>query len=331
MTKALEWAFMTSMRLGCLALLAVVYAMHAAAQAQYPVKPVRLIVPFPPGGSTDTLARIVGQKLAETLGQQVIVDNRPGAAGNIGAEIAAKAPPDGYTLLVGNLDQAISVSVYQKLNYSLVKDLAPVTLLAYTPLVVAVHASLPTKSLKELFALARARPNELGVSSPGVGSAGHLAAELLCQMAGVKMAQVPYKGGAPATIALLTGEVAVGFPAFTTALQYMKSGRLRSLAVSSAQRVASAPDVPTVIEAGLPGYEVVLWAGLYAPAGASKDVIALLNREAVNVLRARDVRERLDAAGLTPVGTTPEQFGAHVRAEIEKWGKVVRAAGIRPQ
>ena len=322
---------MTSMRLGCLALFALVYAMHAAAQAQYPVKPVRLIVPFPPGGSSDTLARMVGQKLGETLGQQVIVENRPGAAGNIGAEVAAKAPPDGYTLLVGNLDQAISVSVYDRLNYNLVKDLAPVTLLSYTPLVVTVHSSLPAKSLKELVALAKARPDQLAFSSPGTGSAGHLAAVMLCQMAGVRMTHVAYKGGAPATLALMTGEVAVGFPALATVLQYMRSGRLRGLAVTGAKRMASAPDVPTVSEAGLPGYEVVLWAGLFAPGGTPKDIISLLHRESVNVLKLRDVRERLDAVGLTPVGTTAEQFGAYLRAEIEKWGKVVKAAGVRAE
>ena len=322
---------MTSKHLGCLALFAVVYAMHAAAQAQYPVKPVRLIVPFPPGGSTDTLARIVGQRLSESLGQQVVIENRPGAAGNIGSEIAAKAPPDGYTLLVGNLDQAISVSVYDRLNYSLVKDLAPVTWLAYTPLVVTVHSSLPAKSLKELIALARSRPDQLAVSSPGAGSAGHLAAVLLCQMAGVRMTHVPYKGGAPATMALMTGEVAVGFPSLATVLQYVRSGKLRGLAVTSAERMPSAPDVPTANEAGLSGYEVVLWAGLYVTSGTPRDIISLLNRESLSALKLRDVRERLDAAGLIPVGTTPEQFGAYVRSEVEKWSKTVKAAGVRAE
>ena len=322
---------MTSRRLGYLAVVAVVCAMHTAAQAQYPVKPVRVIVPFPPGGSTDILARIVGQRLGDTLGQQVIIENRPGAAGNIGAEITAKAPPDGYTLLVGNLDQAISMSVYDRLNYSLTKDLAPVTWLAYTPLVVTVHSSLPTKSLKELVGLAKARPSQLAVSSPGTGSAGHLAAELLCQMAGVKMNHVPYKGGAPATMALMTGEVAVGFPALATVLPYMKSGKVRGLAVTSAERMAAARDVPTVGEAGLAGYEVVLWAGLFAPGGTPKDIIAVLNRESVSALKLREVRERLEAAGLTPVGNTAEQFGAYVRSEVEKWGKIVRAAGVRAE
>ena len=321
---------MTSMRLGSLALFALACAMPAAAQAQFPVKPVRLIVPFPPGGSSDTLGRIVGQRLGDGLGQQVIVENRPGVAGNIGAEAVAKAPPDGYTLLLGNLDQAISVSLNNRLNYSLARDLAPVSWLAFTPLIVTVHASLPVRSIKDLVGLARARPNELAVSSPGVGSSGHLGAVLLGQMAGIRMTQVAYKGGAPATIALLTGEVAVGFPALPTALQHMKSGKLRGLAVTSAQRAASAPDVPTVSEGGLPGYEVVLWAGLYAPAATSKEIVAQLNREAVNVLKLGDVRQRLDAAGITPVGSTPEQFGTLVRDEIEKWAKVVKKAGMRP-
>lgn len=314
---------------GWLLILFCAGGMLAPALAQYPNRPVRLIVPFPPGGSSDTLARIVGQKLGEALGQQVIVDNRPGASGTIGGEAAAKAPPDGYTLLLGNLDQALSVSLGRRLNYSLLRDLAPVTQLAFTPLVVTVHSSLPAKSIKELVGLAKARPNELDYSSAGTGGAGHLAGVLFSQMAVVRMTHVPFKGGAPATIALVTGEVAVGFPALPTALQYIKTRRLRGLGVSSAQRMASAPDIPTVGEAGLRGYELALWAGLFVPAGTPPAVIDVLQREAVNVVKTREGRERLEAAGLTPVGTTSEKFGSYVRSEIEKWRKVVKTAGIR--
>ena len=312
-----------------LLVLCCAWAAIAPAQAQYPDRPIRLIVPFPPGGSSDTLARIVGQKLGEALGQQVVVDNRPGASGTIGGEAAAKAPPDGYTLLLGNLDQALSVSLGRRLNYSLLRDLAPVTQLAFTPLVVTVHPSLPTKSLKELVGLAKARPDQLAYSSAGTGGAGHLAGVLFSQMAIVRMAHVPYKGGAPSTVALLTGEVAVGFPALPTALPYIRSGKLRGLAVSSAARMAPSPNIPTADEAGLRGYELVLWAGLFAPAGTPGAVVGVLQREAVSVVKTREGKERLEAAGLTPVGTTSEQFGSYVRSEIEKWRKVAGTAGIR--
>jgi tripartite-type tricarboxylate transporter receptor subunit TctC len=322
---------MKSTRLCHLALLAVIVLGQAAAQAQYPVKPVRLIVPFPPGGSTDILARIHGQKLGEALGQQVIVDNRPGAAGNVGAEIAARAQPDGYTLLLANIDQAISVSVYDKLTYSFVRDLEPVTLLASTPLTLMVNASVPVKSVKELIAFARVRPNQLSYSAPGSGSAGHLAGVLFSQLADLRMVHVSFKGGAPAMLAVVSGEVALGFPSTATALPYMKSGRVRGLAVTSAQRLPSARDIPTVTEAGLPGYEIGLWAGLLAPAGTPRDVIARLHAESIRVLAFPDVRERLDAAALTPIGTTPEQFGAYIRREVEKWAKVVKASGVRAE
>ncbi|OGA21089.1 MAG: hypothetical protein A3I02_09815 [Betaproteobacteria bacterium RIFCSPLOWO2_02_FULL_67_26] len=314
---------------GWMLVLCCAWAAAAPAQAQYPNRPIRLIVPFPPGGSSDTLARIVGQKLGEALGQQVVVDNRPGASGTIGGEAAAKAPPDGYTLLLGNLDQALSVSLERKLNYRLLEDLAPVTQLAYTPLVLTVHTSLPANSLKAVVGLAKARPGQVDYSSAGSGSAGHLAGVLFSQMAAVRMNHVPYKGGAPSTVALLTGEVAVGFPALPTALPYIKSGRLRGLGVSSTGRMTSAPDIPTMGEAGLPGYELVLWAGLFAPAGTPGAVIAALQRESMKVVTQREGRDRLQAAGLTPAGTTAEQFGSLIRSEIDKWRKVVRTAGIR--
>ena len=229
----------------------------------------------------------------------------------------------------GNIDKALSVSLERKLNYRLLEDLAPVTQLAYTPLVLTVHTSLPANSLKAVVGLAKARPGQVDYSSAGSGSAGHLAGVLFSQMAAVRMNHVPYKGGAPSTVALLTGEVAVGFPALPTALPYIKSGRLRGLGVSSTGRMTSAPDIPTMGEAGLPGYELVLWAGLFAPAGTPGAVIAALQRESMKVVTQREGRDRLQAAGLTPAGTTAEQFGSLIRSEIDKWRKVVRTAGIR--
>jgi tripartite-type tricarboxylate transporter receptor subunit TctC len=301
----------------------------AAAQAQYPNRPVRLVVPFPPGGGSDTLARILGPKLSEALGQQVVIDNRPGAGANIGAEVAAKTPPDGYTLLMGNVAHAINVSLYSKLNYDLVRDFAPVSLLASTPNIVVVHPSVPVRSVKELIALAKARPGQLDVASSGAGSSAHLAGELFNSLAGTKMNHVPYKGGGPAVIALVGGQVSVGFATTPSVIQHVKSGKLRGLAVTSAKRSPSTPELPTVSEAGLKGYEAGTWYGMLVPAGTPKDVISRLHAESVKLLALADVKQRLDATGFESFGTTPEQFGAYIRSEVEKWGKVVRAAGVR--
>jgi tripartite-type tricarboxylate transporter receptor subunit TctC len=301
----------------------------AAAQAQYPNRPVRLVVPFPPGGGSDTLARILGPKLSEALGQQVVIDNRPGAGANIGAEVAAKTPPDGYTLLMGNVAHAINVSLYSKLNYDLVRDFAPVSLLASTPNIVVVHPSVPVRSVKELIALAKARPGQLDVASSGAGSSAHLAGELFNSLAGTKMNHVPYKGGGPAVIALVGGQVSVGFATTPSVIQHVKSGKLRGLAVTSAKRSPSTPELPTVSEAGLKGYEAGTWYGMLVPAGTPKDVISRLHAESVKLLALADVKQRLDATGFESIGTTPEQFGAYIRSEVEKWGKVVRAAGVR--
>jgi tripartite-type tricarboxylate transporter receptor subunit TctC len=301
----------------------------APAQAQYPNKPVRLVLPFPPGGGTDTLGRVVGAKLSETLGQQVVIENRPGAGANIGAEVVAKSPPDGYTLLMGNIAHTINVTLYNKLGYDLLKDLAPVSLLASTPNIVVVHPSVPAKSVKELIAVARARPGNLDFASSGSGSSAHLAGELFSNMAGIKMTHVPYKGGGPAVIALLGGQVSVGFATTPSVISHVKTGKLRGLAVTGAQRSPSAPELPTVSESGLPGFEVVGWYGLLAPSGTSREIIARLHSESVKLLKLPDVKERLAATGFEPIGTTPEQFGTYIRSEVEKWAKVVKAAGIR--
>ena len=301
----------------------------APAQAQYPSRPVRLIVPFPPGGGTDTLSRIVGPKLAEALGQQVVIDNRPGAGTNIGAELAAKSPPDGYTLLMGNVAQAINVTLYSKLNYDFVRDFAAVSLTASTPNILVVHPSVPAKSVKELIALAKARPGELDVASSGAGSSAHLAGELFNSLAGTRMNHIPYKGGGPAVIALVGGQVSVGFATTPSVIQHVKSGRMRGLAVTSARRSPSTPDLPTIDEAGVKGYEAGTWYGLMAPTGTPKDIIARLHAESVKVIRLPDVKERLDATGFEAIGTSPEQFGAYIRSEVEKWGKVVKSAGVR--
>jgi tripartite-type tricarboxylate transporter receptor subunit TctC len=304
-------------------------AVTAHAQAQYPAKPVRLIVPFPPGGGSDALSRILGPKLSEALGQQVVIENRPGAGANIGAEVAAKSPPDGYTLLMGNVAHAINASLYGKLNYDFIKDFAPISLLASTPNIVVVHPSVPAKSIKDLIALAKARPGQLDVASSGSGSSAHLAGELFKTMAGVKMNHVPYKGGGPAVVALLGGEVSVGFATTPSVIQHVKSGRLRGLAVTTARRSPSTPDLPTVSEAGVKGYEAGTWYGLLIPSGSPKEVVSRLHADSMKSLAAADVKQRLDNAGFEAIGTTPEQFGAYIRSETEKWGKVVRAAGVR--
>ena len=287
----------------------------------YPQKPVRLIVPYS-SGNTDTVARIFAQKLGERLAQQVVVDNKPGAGATIGAEIAARSPPDGYALFFGSLSHAINVTLYKKLNYDLVKDFAPVSLLMSNPYVLAVHPSLPVRSLGELIALARARPGALNYGSSGTGS--FLAAEYFSTMAGVKMNHIPYKSGAPAAVALISGQVEVGLVSVSAAMPHIKSGKLRGMGVTSAQRSALAPDLPTISEAGVNGYEVSTWHGLLVPTGTPRDIISRLNDESVLLLKLPDVQERLRVADSVPIGSTPEQFAAHIRSEIDKWAKIVK-------
>jgi tripartite-type tricarboxylate transporter receptor subunit TctC len=295
----------------------------------YPTKPIRLIVPYPPGGGTDTLARMLSAKLSETLGQQVVLENRPGAGANIGVEMAAKAPADGYTLLLATIANAISASLYRKLNYDLVRDFSPVTLLATTPHILVVHPSVPAKTVREFVALAKARPGQLAYSSSGSGTPSHLAGELFNVMTGVSTTHVPYKGGGPSVIALLGGEVSVGFASMPSVLSHVKAGKLRAIALTTAQRSASLPDVPTIAQAGVPGYDAGSWYGLVVPVGVTADVIARLHRDTLRVLALAEVKERLDAAGFEILTSTPEEYARFTRVEIDKWAKVVKISGAR--
>ncbi len=308
-------------------LLAVV-AVGAAAQ-NYPVKTVRIIVGFPPGGATDIATRAIAQKLTESLGQQVIVDNRPGAASNIGAELAARSAPDGYTLFMGSVSLSINPSLYSKLAYDPLRDLAGVAHVATTPFMLVTHPSMPVKNVKEFVAFAKARPGDVNYVTSGAGSGAHLFMELFSSLAGVKMTSVHYKGQAPATVDVLAGQVPAQFDNIITLYPLSKMGKLRALGVSTAQRSPLAPEVPTVAEAGVPGYDADAWFGLFVPAATSKDIIARLNAEVMKGLAAPDMRERLRSFGATPGSGTPEQFNALFRNEIAKWAKVVKSAGVR--
>ena len=306
-----------------------VFASAGAANAQtYPVKPVRLIVPFAPGGATDILARLIGQKLTEAWGQQVVVENRPGAGTVIGTDIVAKSPPDGYTLLMVSTSTVTAPTLVPKLPYDTLRDLTPVIQLVSSPNVLAVHPSLPARSVQQLIALARARPNQVAFGSGGNGTSTHLGGEILRLMAKVSMVHVPYKGAAPSTIAVLSGEVAWQFSAILSTAPHLKAGRLRALAVSSAQRSSVLPDVPPVADT-LPGFEASPWTGVSAPGGTPKELIARLNREIAKGLNAAGTRGRLARDGNDVVAAPPEQFDTFFRAQIEKWGKVIRDAGIR--
>jgi len=296
---------------------------------QYPTRAVRLIVPFPPGGGTDTMARAIAPKLSELLGQQVVPENRGGAGANIGAELAAKSPPDGYTVMLATITNAIGATLYTRLNYDLARDFAPITQLATTPHILVVHPSVPVKSVKEFTAFTRARPGELTYSSSGSGSSAHLAGELFSSLTGTKMVHVPYKGGGPSMIALVGGEVSLCFATMPSAVGYVRAGRLRGIAVTTEKRSPSMPDLPTIAETGIKGYEAGSWYGLSAPAGTSKDIIARLHAETVKVMALPDVKERLFNAGFEVVISNPEQFAAFTRSEIQKWGKLVRATGLK--
>ncbi|MFN7086114.1 MAG: tripartite tricarboxylate transporter substrate binding protein [Burkholderiales bacterium] len=295
----------------------------------YPHKPLRMVAPFAPGGATDTLARIVGQKLHERFGQPVVVDNRAGAGGNIGADLVAKAAPDGYTLLLGGVPHAIAVTLYAKLPYDLQKDLAAVAEIATFPSMIVLHPALPAKSVKELIALAKARPGELNFGSAGNGSPNHLALELFKTMADVSMVHVPYKGTGQVIGDLLAGQVQLASMGFPTATPHVKSGRLRAIAVTGAARSPLLPDVPTVSEEGLPGFDVTSWYGVFAPAATPQDIVAKLNAEIGQVMANAEVRQRLAAMGAEPAAKTPAAFAAYVREEIAKWAKVVRESGAK--
>ena len=307
-----------------------VIAASAMAQ-QFPSRPVRFVVPFAPGGSTDTLARTMGMKLADALGQQVVVDNRPGGNGDIGMLIVARAPADGYTLLLGYIaNLAIAPSLYTKMTYDPAKDYAPITQIATSPNVMTAHPSVQAKGLKELIALAKAKPGQVNFASTGVASVGHLTGELLNSLAGMKMTHVPYKGGGQAIIGLLGGEIQVMFSGFSAAMPHIKSGKIRTLAVTGARRSPALAEVPTIAEQGFPGVEATAWYGVLAPAGTPKPVITRLHGEIVRILKQHDVIERLSALGFEIVGGTPEELGAYIRSEIKKWEKVVRASGAKP-
>src|SRR5437667_2908215 len=312
------------------AALLVVAAPVALGQAAYPTKPVRLVVPFPAGGTTDLLARAAAQKLSEAWGQQVIVDNRPGAAGNIGAELVAKAAPDGYTLLMGTVGtHAINASLYAKMPYDHVKDFAPVILVAGVPNVLVVNPQVPVNSVADLIKLAKAKPGQINFASSGSGTSIHLSGELFKTMAGVDMTHVPYKGSAPAITDLIGGQVQIMFDNLPSSLPHIKAGKLRAIAVTSAQRAPALPNVPTIAESGLPGFEASSWFGILGPAATPPAVIARINSEVNQWLQTPEAKEKLVAQGAASAGGAPEQFAAHIRAETEKWAKVVKVSGAK--
>ena len=318
-------------------LVALVIAMSAFmitasvdAQQPYPNRPIRIVVPLGAGGATDMTARLFGQKLAEAFGQQVVVDNRPGAGGIIGADIAAKAPPDGYTLLIGSTSHAILPGIHKTpLPYDIVSSFEPVSMVVAYPLVLVAHPSLPAKSLKELIVLAKAKPGQINYASQGNGSTVHLNAELLKSMARINLVHVPYKGTAPQATAILSGEASAGFNTLSSMLPHIKARRVRPLGTTGDKRVSSLPDLPTIAEAGVPGFETGVWAGMLAPAGTPKSIIAKLHGELIRALQLADVKERLDAIDFQPVGNTPEEFGAFIKQEVVKWAKVVKESGAK--
>ena len=301
----------------------------AFAQA-YPNRPVRIVVPFPAGGGADSTARILGQKLSERWGQQIVVDNRSGAAGNIGTELVARAAADGYTLGIGvNGTHAINPSLYPKLGFDPVRDFAPVALVISVPALLVVHPSFPVASVQQLIVLAKTRPGELNYASGGVGSPPHIMAELFASMAGLKLGHVPYKGAAPAAIDVIAGFVPIMFDNLVSGLPHVKSRKVRALGVTSAERSPVVPEIPTIAESGLPGYEAVTWIALFAPAGTPREIVMRLNAEIVAILAAPDVRERFSAMGATLGGGTPEQLAALLRDDLARWARVIKAANIR--
>ena len=323
MLKALLFSFSFS--------LALVASSPAPAQP-WPAKPMRIVVPFPPGGGTDIGTRILAQKLQEAWGQAVVVENKPGAAGIVGTELTAKSAPDGYTFMMGNIGtHAINVSLYRQLSYDPVKDFAPVSMVADLPLLLLVHPSVPAKSVRELIALAKSQPGKLNFSSSGAGGSMHVAAELFKSMAGVDMVHIPYKGGAPAVADLISGQVPLSFATVLETIQFVKAGKVRALAVTNDRRSIALPDLPTISEAGLPGYQSISWLALFAPAGTPRDIVNKMSAETVRILKLPDVRERLLAQGAEPIGSTPEQLAAILAQDIAKYAKVIRESGYKPE
>jgi tripartite-type tricarboxylate transporter receptor subunit TctC len=314
----------------CVLLMSAMLA-AASVQAQYPNRAVRMVVPSSAGGGTDIIARVVAPKLTERLGQQIVVENRPGAGTMIGGDVVAKAPPDGYTLLMAVSTLATNPVIYKKVPYNAITDFAPITLVLSAPNILVVHPSLPVKTVKELIWFAQARPGELNFGSAGAGTNPHLSMALFLSMAGLKMVHVPYKGSAPAMIDLLSGQVVTMAATMLTGMPHVRSGRLRAIGLTGSKRNAAAPDVPTIAEAGVPGYEAVQWYGLLAPAQIPKDIVVRLNREMVAILQLPEIKERFAADGGDAAPTTPEEFGRYIRSETEKWARVAKAAGIRPE
>ncbi len=305
-----------------------VYAGPAAAQT-YPTKPLRVIVPFSPGGATDAVSRMLAPRLSENLGQQVVVENRPGGAATIGMDHVAKSPPDGYTLGVANLTFSINPILLKKMPYDSDKDLTLVSHITIVPFILAVHPSIPVKTIKDLVALAKKRPGELNYSSSGQASATQMATELFKLLTGTDVVHVPFTGGGPALVAVLSGEVSVYFGSIPALLPHMKSGRLRALGVTTVKRDPSVPDLPTVAEMGVPGYQAAEWQGIVVRAGTPAGVVTRLNQEIVKSLKAPDINQRFAAVGAQAIGSTPEEFAGFIRKERETWAKVIKAAGIR--
>ena len=308
-----------------------VFTPDAVLAQAYPVKSIRLILPFPPGGPTDLLGRAVAQKVSDQVGQQVVADNRPGAGGNLGLELAAKAPPDGYTIVLSSPLVAISPSLYAKLNYDPAKDLGPISLIASIQNVLLLHPSVPAKTLKDLIALARRSPGKLNYGSGGVGTTTHLAPELLKSLAKINLVHVPYKGSGQALVGLLGGEVDMLIMAVPAASSQILAGKVRALAVLAAQRSAVIADTPTALEAGVENFEVPIWYGILAPAATPREIITRLNVELTKALTAPDLKERLGTAGIEAMSSTPEQFGAFIKSETVRYAKVVKDAGIKPE
>ena len=315
-----------SLAVGCV----VAQTASTGAALAYPSKPIRIIVPFPPGGGNDVIARIVGQKLSERMGQPVINDNKGGGNGVIGLNALAQAAPDGYTLGVGAAGpMAVNPSLYENLSYDPLRDFVPITNMVNFPLLLVAHPSLKAKNMTELIALAKAQPGKIFYASPGSGNSGHLAGELFNSLARVQTTHVPYRGQGPAVTDLLAGQVQLLYSSIPSVIGYVKDGKLNALAVGSARRVGSLPAVPTIAESGVPGYEAYSWVGMIAPANTPKEIVVRLHREIVDILKLKEVEEKLNQQGAIPVGDTPEQFGAYISAEMKKWGAVVKSANIK--
>jgi tripartite-type tricarboxylate transporter receptor subunit TctC len=312
---------------------AVLLCATATVSAQnYPTRPVRMMVPFPAGGGSDTMGRIIGGKLSERLGQQFVVENRPGAAGSIGAEIAARAPADGYMILLGSTSELVQYpNVNPKVPYDPLRDFAPIGLIGTIPMVLVVHPSLPVRNVKELIALAKGRPGEINFGSAGQGATTHLAVELFILLANIKLTHVPYKGSPQAVSDLVAGNVQLGIPTMPAALPFIKSGRVKVLGVTTAKRASNLPDVPTLNEAGVKGYEAALWTGLLAPAGTPQPIINRLNGEIAKIVELKDVKEALARQGAEAQTSTPQEFAAFLKSEYAKWARVVKESGIRIQ